>query len=1018
MTILFADVVDSTGLGERLDPEALSALMTKFFGCAEKAIESHGGVVEKFIGDAVMAVFGIPQAHEDDGLRAIRAGVELQQAVAAMNHERPDLQVAIRVAINSGEVLAASGGEGRSGVIGDAVNATARLEKLAPPGGILISSATHRLVRDSVTTRSIGRVEIRGKSEPLEAHLVMAVDPASGQPRNFEAPLVGRMRELNALQREYERAAQEKVCMLFTLLGPAGIGKSRLIAELIQTAAEPARVLTGRCLPYGDGITFWPVTEAISHAAQISDRDSQEDAIQRLVALVGGHEDDKLIANLVAQLMGLSEQTATREETFWAVRKVFEFLSDQTPLVLVFDDIHWAETALLDLIDHVVDHTAEAPIFVACLARPELLEHRPNWAGGKFNATTILLEPLKENEAVALFTGLLGETAEIERLIPRVLEASGGNPLFLEETVAMLVDDGAIENVDGRWRAHKDLDAISIPPTINALLTSRMDQLPTSERVTIEIASVMGKVVAPQAIRALATEVDVVAAIDSLSRKGLVKRDQEEFAGEQMYRFRHILIRDAAYQLIPKERRVGLHRGYADWLIEVLGERSTEYDEIIGYHYEQAHQLATSLGMATSDELARRATLSLASAGRRALGRSDLAAGVNLLTRAAAFDEADGDRSYLLLELGHALWEQGDYDLSERHFTEALDIAISNQDAIAEARAKLHLEEVHVHNRPQASTKDYRAAIERSIPELEQLNDHEGLAFAFRQLSYACDSLGDSTEAASALTKAVEHALAGGDERRAIGYRRAQIQSLSWGPTPVSDIEALTHAFLQWAEEIGDRRSMATAYGIQGPIEASKGNFDLARELVRKEIEIYDDLGLEIVRAWCVFEHVTVEKLAGTPERAEAELGKACEVMRRRRETAVLPTILGMMADVCADRGSTEQAEALVEEALTNAAQDDVLTLVKCDSALAKVRASQGREEDALALARRATEVSDTTEWLDWRAFTWIDRASVASAFGRQEEALEALTTARNLFKTKGMEHPAADTARLLTRLR
>ncbi|MEA2517454.1 MAG: hypothetical protein QOG16_1292, partial [Actinomycetota bacterium] len=485
VSVLFADLVGSTRLGEQLDPEALRGLMTTFFSRAEAAVVAHGGTVDKFIGDAVMAVFGIPQAHEDDALRCIRAAVDIQKEVAQINEQRSDPPIAVRIGINSGEVLAAPSSDGRTGVVGDAINAAARLEKLAPPGGIVVGEPTHRLVRGSVTSEALGSVEIKGRNEPLDAHLILAVESPSTQSRNFEAPMVGRRRELEALEREYERVAEDHICVLFTVLGPAGIGKSRLIAELTDTALQAPRVLSGRCLPYGDGITFWPITETISEAAHISDRDSQEEAMQKLLGLIEGAEDAKPIANLVAQLIGLADQTASQEETFWAVRKVFEFIASSGPLVLIFDDIHWAEPTFLDLIDHIVDLSEDAPLLVACLARPELLESRPAWAGGKLNSTTMLLEPLREAESKELFTGLLGDTTEIDPLLPRILEVSGGNPFFLEETVSMLVEEKAIENVDGRWFAHADVDAISLPPTINALLTARLDQLPSDERITI-----------------------------------------------------------------------------------------------------------------------------------------------------------------------------------------------------------------------------------------------------------------------------------------------------------------------------------------------------------------------------------------------------------------------------------------------------------------------------------------------------------------------------------------------------
>jgi predicted ATPase/class 3 adenylate cyclase len=1011
--VLFADMVDSTGLGERLDPEAMRGVMGRYFESAEAAIKAHGGTVEKFIGDAVMAVFGIPKAHEDDALRAVKAAKEIQSRIVSLNEEWPDAEpISVRVGINTGEVIAGAGLHGQTDVFGDAINSAARLEKLAPPGGIVIGGATQRLVRDSVQFEAMGAVNVKGKEAPLEAHIVVAVQPASADMRTFEAPMVGRVREMEALERAFERAVSDRVCTLFTLLGVAGIGKSRLMAELPKRVSISPRVLTGRCLPYGDGITFWPITEVMSEAAHISDRDPPETALSKLASLVEGADDAKVIANLVSQLLGLGEQTASQEEIFWAVRKTFEALATSGPLVLVFDDIHWAEPTFLDLIDHIVESIGDVPLLVVCLARPELLENRPTWGGGKLNAATMLIEALRAEESRELFSSVLGTTASIEPLLPRILEVSEGNPFFLEETIAMLTDEGLIENVDGTWVVRGDIERIHIPPTINALLTARLDQLSTDERTVIELASVMGKVFASQAVSDIAAGgVASPTALESLSRKGLLRLDQEEFAGEEMYRFRHILIRDAAYQGIPKARRAEVHQTYAAWLIDVLAERVIEYDEIIGYHFERAYEYRAELGAGARElsELRAQGASRLAAAGKRAADRGDSAAAANLLQRATdLLDPSDPLRLEVGSEWATALIENGEYVRAEPLLDSLIDQARQLEDRRAEVYARLQLEESRIHSRPQVSSEEILALSEKAIATFEELDDDTGQAYGLRLLAFANDSLGLSSEAQRAYERALQHAEASGDRARAIKYRRFLMQSISWGPITADDLIALATDYLRWALDNSELRSEAQAAGILSYAYAMKGDFERAHAHSARREAIYEELKLEILQAWSVFESSAIDVLQGNLDEARRRLRHACDICERKKEQAVFPTILGLLADVTFEMGDVEEAHALTLKAEELGAHDDYLTQIKWRTVRAKALARSGECEGAEQLAREGVTLAARTEYTDWHANAVTDLARVLSMCNKTVEAGAALDDAVALYEAKGFTSGAA----------
>ncbi|MGZ5318621.1 MAG: ATP-binding protein, partial [Actinomycetota bacterium] len=634
VTVVFCDVTGSTELGERLDPESLRDVQTRYFDAMRDAIERHGGTVEKYIGDAVMAVFGIPQLHEDDALRATRAAVDMREGLTVLNKEFErdrGVTIAVRIGVNTGEVVAGDPTSGQALVTGDAVNVAPRLEEHAAPGEILLGEATHRLVREAVDAEQVEPVVLKGKVREVPAWRLLGMhDVASSMHRHSGSPMVGRERQLAQLRQAYEAAIEDGGCQLFTLLGSAGVGKSRLVEELISGLGDRATVLMGRCLPYGEGITYYPVVEAIKQAAGLADFDLPDVVEARVCAILEGDEHQATVCRHVSQLMGVAEATAG-EETFWAIRRFFEASARERPLVLIFDDVHWGEPTFLDLVEHIADWSRGSPILLLCMARSDLLEVRPAWAGGKSNAATVSLEPLTEEHAWALVTNLLGVTDLPTELAEAIVEKSEGNPLFVEETLAMLIDDGLVVREGDRSRLTGDLSAVMVPPSIQALLAARLDRLSPQERAVLEAAAVVGKDFFAGAVRSLVPEdarQRVPSDLMALVRKELIRAERTTLPGEDAFRFRHLLIRDSAYGSIAKSQRAELHERVADWLEQVAGEAVIEQEEIVGYHLEQAYAYRTQLAPADerTDAIGRRAAARLASAGLRASARGDFPA--------------------------------------------------------------------------------------------------------------------------------------------------------------------------------------------------------------------------------------------------------------------------------------------------------------------------------------------------------------------------------------------------------
>ena len=601
VTLVFTDVTGSTELGEQLDPEAYRAVMGRYFAVARAAVERHGGRVEKFVGDAVLAVFGLPEVREDDALRAVRAAHELNEAVAGLSRRlvaELGVRLQIRTGVNTGAVVTGSARAGGSFATGDAVNTAARLEQAAAPGEVLIGEATHALVRDAIEVVPVAPVQAKGKAEPVPAYrLVSLLDRDRGRRRREDAPLVGRERESRALDDALERMLATGRSHLITVIGPAGIGKSRLLADFLGRVGDQAVVASGRCVSYGQGITYWPLVQALRSVLTLSGTESDELVTHALEQALGEAID---APEVIATLMPLLSRTGvptSSETTFWAVRRLLEELATRRPLVLTIDDLHWAEPTLLELIERVRDEVADLPLLLVCQARPELIEQNPGWGSGALNALTFVLDPLDTEHIRSSLPALLGGEPPAP-LAKVVADWSGGNPLFAEEIVAHLIESGALTRGDDGWALAGDLDRTSMPPTVSALLSSRLDHLPASERDLLERLSIIGLEFSPADAALLADADDLSSLLASLARRDLLRRVRAS-SGE-MWAFKHIMVRDAAYDSLAKVMRAELHERFADGLA-ADDELGRERDGFVAHHLARAAAYRRELGSRGGD---------------------------------------------------------------------------------------------------------------------------------------------------------------------------------------------------------------------------------------------------------------------------------------------------------------------------------------------------------------------------------------------------------------------------------
>ena len=958
VTVLFCDLVGSTALGESTDPEALRARMRRYFEDLRVILERHGGTVEKFVGDAVMAVFGIPVSHEDDALRAVRAAAEMQAAISEHGLEA-------RIGINTGEVVV--GGASETLVTGDAVNVAARLEQAAASGETLVGAETRALVRDAVRVESVEPMTLKGKSEPVEAfRLVEVLSDAAPLARHPETPLVGRERERQRLWRDYEDAIADRTCRLFTLLGPAGIGKSRLVADFVERVGDSADILRGRCLSYGEGITYWPLVEI-------------------LVAI--GVEPDSII--------GISPP-----ETQLAFRRLLEARAAERPQVVVIDDLQWAEPVFVDLVEHVADLSRDAPIFLLCVARTELLDLRPGWGGGKINATSLLLEPLGPDECVELM-GRLGAHLD-DRLRERITTASAGNPLYVEEMLAMVREHGG----DGE---------IVVPPTIQALLQSRIDSLDSDVRVVMERGSVEGEVFHRGAVAVLSPDPvrpEVGTHLTTLVRKELIRSTSPTFPDDEGFRFRHLLIRDAAYESLPKSTRAELHERFGDWLsVQELVER----DEIVGYHLEQAYRYRAELDpadpalRALADGVAAR----LGGAGRVALERGDITAALTLLRRAAAvLPESDDRRHELAPHLAFALWDAGDFATGMSVLAEgraASDPSIAAVCAIFATVFERLTSGVRSVEQADATKEDaYRA--------LAEAGDDEGLALYWWSVATDHWFALNATETIAASERGLEYM------RRAGKRSRFEVE-LIWlvrsasvlGPMHVDEaLERLD----ELEESLGDSALLkAGADGARARLLACQGHIEPARELARSARATTRSAGATVTAAGMAMYEAWIEQRAGDLGAWERALRAALDELEGSDDRAFRATIMGYLAQCLYEHGRYDEAYDLCAVIRETSPPDDVVNFVYADGIEGAVLVRRG-EQVGIELLGRALERADGTDFFFGRAETRLLLADALAIRGEMPHATVRATEALDIYDAKGDVTGGARARERLARLR
>src|SRR5919197_3399338 len=1001
VTIVVSDLKGSTTMGEALDSESLREVMNRYFAEMRRVLEEHGGRVEKYIGDAGMAVFGLPLLHEDDALRAVRAAYGMKRALEALNDElerRFGVRLANRTGVNTGEVVAGDPSAGQRLVVGDAVNTAARLEQAAPAMEVLLGELTYRLVRDAVEVESVEPLELKGKSERVPAFRLVSVGAGEGYSRRADSPLVGREGELATLRAALDEAAATGECRLVSPLADAGVGKSRLVEAFTTSLAGDARVGRGRCLPYGKGITFWPLVELVRDAAAIGEDDPPEVARAKLALLV----PDAAVVERVSAAVGLSDAQFPVAELFWGARKLVCALARERPLVVVFDAVHWAEPTFLDLVEHLTDSIHDAPVLLVCPSRPDVVESREGWAEGP-RARRLRLEPLSPADTERVVEHLLGSVEVAPEARARIVEASEGNPLFAEQLLAMFVDGGYLARENGSWRATRDLSELDVPPTIHALLAARLDQLEPEGRGVVEPASVVGLVFPKDAVAELASD-GVRAGLDghlaTLERKQLVRPHAD---AQVSYRFNHILIRDAAYQGLLKRTRATLHERFVEWADRVNRDRdrAAEFEEILGYHLEQAYRYLSELGPLDDHgrEVGRRAAERLASAGRRAFGRGDMTAAANLLERAAALLEPDDpERLTLLPDLGEALVDTVDFARAEEVLRDAE--AAGDERLAEEARLSLLLVRFFGAD-PESWAGEVERETARAIPIFEAAGDDRALAKAWRLLASVHGRTCRFEEEAKAGHQAMEHARRAGDRRQELRSAAGLAMSRVYGPTPVPDALAECERVLEEAR--GDRRAEGLVLGSLARLHALAGDFERARDAYRRARAVLEDLGSNVLAASLSLDSHRVELLAGDPAAAERELRRDYDALDRMGEKYLLSTIAGLLAQVLCAQGRYDEANEMCMITASVAAEDDAQSQALWRSVRAKVLARRPEDaEHAVPLAREAVEIRRSNDAVAWQADALVDLAETLAATGDEAEAERALAEAAALYELKG----------------
>jgi class 3 adenylate cyclase/tetratricopeptide (TPR) repeat protein len=951
VTVLFCDLVGFTAGSDAADPEDVWARIRPYHARLRPEIERYGGTVEKFVGDAVMAVFGAPVAHEDDAERAVRAGLRILEAIAELNEQEPGRSLQVRVGIATGEAVVALGARPEQGegiVTGDVVNTASRLQGVAPVDGIAVSEQTYRATERIFDFEELARVEVKGKAEPLAIWRPLAARARFGSEvtRTHTTPLVGRELEMQLLIGRFERSAQQRSCQLVTVVGEPGVGKSRLCAELFHYIDERPELVTwrqGRCPPYGEGIAFWALGEIVKAECGILESDSPQEAQAKLErALPADDPDRPWLRARLEPLVGAGGEPASHEESFTAWRRFLESLAAQGPAVLVVEDLHWADEALFSFLEHLADWSEGVSLLLLCIARPELSERRPGWAAGLRNASTITLAPLTEWETARLIAALVEWAVLPPETQRALLERAGGNPLYAEEFVRLLADRGELPESE------------EVPDSLQALIAARLDTLSPERKSLLQDAAVIGKVFWVGALAEMGGRDprDVEQALHELARKELVRPARtSSMAGEAEYGFWHLLIRDVCYAQIPRAARAARHRAAAAWIERQAGERAEDLADVLAHHYLNALELARATGQTEeTEELEAEARHYLALAGERALPLDVDRAEQNLAKALELASPGNPERAFLLERWAEAAQQQGRLKEAKEALEEALARYREQGERLPAGRTLTALANVlrrlgDPHQ--EEAIGEALALLEAQPPGPELVEAHVRLA-SFRGFRGAYSEAIAAAERALAL--AAELGLS--EPPGAVGYRGSARSDLG----ERQGLDDLRRA-LQLAIEQGQGRAAAVQHnnlayalwqyeGPQAALDAAREGSDFCQRRGFTGTAVAMAAGISAFLAEL-----------GQAEQALAEAGPLAERLWAGGDILVIEP-RSVQLRLLAERGEHEQAPA-VDELVTRARESgEPQDFALAFAAAAWLRLAQGNPQQAKALLVELEQVA------------------------------------------------------------